>query len=41
MNADWLNQSPEAGRITIGNEEAGQLILDFRDLGNPVRAERP
>jgi len=37
INGYWLNQSSEAGLLTIGNEESGTLILDFRDETKPVR----
>ncbi len=41
LSAPWLNQSDEAGRIVIGNEQTGQLILDFRNPADPRRTERP
>ncbi len=37
MRGDWLNQSADAGLITIGDEHTGQLILDFRDPSRPHR----
>ena len=37
MRGDWLNQSPKAGLITIGNERMGKLVLDFRDPARPRR----
>jgi hypothetical protein len=37
IRGDWLNQSAEAGLITIGDEEIGTLVLDFRDEANPIR----
>jgi hypothetical protein len=37
MRGDWLNQSEDAGLITIGDEEIGTLVLDFRDNTNPIR----
>ena len=33
----WLNQSRQAGLITIGDEKSGQLVLDFRDPNSPRR----
>ncbi|MHC4116151.1 MAG: hypothetical protein ACYSWO_01460 [Planctomycetota bacterium] len=37
MRGDWLNQSADAGLITIGDERTGQLVLDFRDPARPRR----
>lgn len=37
IRGDWLNQSPEAGLVTIGDDRTGQLILDFRDPNRPRR----
>ncbi|MHC4433397.1 MAG: hypothetical protein ACYTBS_16280 [Planctomycetota bacterium] len=37
MRGDWLNQSPNAGLVKIGNEMTGQLVLDFRDPSQPGR----
>jgi hypothetical protein len=37
IQGDWLNQSSKAGLVTIGDEWAGQLILDFRDPNGPRR----
>jgi hypothetical protein len=34
MNGDWLNQSEEAGILTIGDDKTGRLILNFRDSYN-------
>ncbi len=39
INGDWWNQSEDAGRITIGDETTGRLVLDFRDLERSVREE--
>lgn len=41
IQGDWLNQSQQAGLITIGDEQTGQLILDFRDLSSPRREMKP
>jgi len=38
IQGDWLNQTRQAGLITIGDEQAGQLVLDFRDPNSPRRA---
>ena len=37
IRGDWLNQSADAGLITIGDEHVGQLILDFREPTRPRR----
>ncbi|MHC4166049.1 MAG: hypothetical protein ACYSWQ_03745 [Planctomycetota bacterium] len=37
IRGDWLNQSRQAGLITVGDEQAGQLVLDFRDPNSPRR----
>ncbi|UCE48980.1 MAG: hypothetical protein JSW47_02325 [Phycisphaerales bacterium] len=37
IRGDWLNQSSQAGFITIGDEQTGQLVLDFRDPNSPRR----
>lgn len=37
IKADWLNQSFEAGLLTIGDEKMGKLILDFRGKTNLAR----
>jgi hypothetical protein len=37
IRGDWLNQSRQAGLITIGDEKTGQLVLDFRDPNSPRR----
>jgi len=37
IKGDWLNQSDNAGLITIGDEHIGKLILDFRDPNHPRR----
>ncbi|MHC4534207.1 MAG: hypothetical protein ACYS6K_09655 [Planctomycetota bacterium] len=37
IQGDWLNQSHKAGLITIGDEQTGQLILDFREVSSPQR----
>jgi hypothetical protein len=37
IKSDWLNQSSEAGLLTIGDENMGTLTLDFRDENRPVR----
>ena len=37
LKGDWLNQSPNAGLITIGDKKTGQLVLDFRDPTQPGR----
>jgi len=37
IRGDWLNQSRQAGLITIGDEQTGQLVLDFRDPNSPRR----
>ncbi|MFC1715503.1 hypothetical protein ACFL6S_17670 [Candidatus Poribacteria bacterium] len=37
IKGDWLNQSNEAGLVTIGDEHIGTLTLDFRDENRPMR----
>jgi hypothetical protein len=37
INGYWLNQNPDAGLLTIGDEKLGTLVLDFRDETNPIR----
>jgi len=37
IRGDWLNQSPDAGLITIGDEQIGHLVLDFREPTRPRR----
>ena len=37
IRGDWLNQSRQAGLITVGDEQTGQLVLDFRDPNSPRR----
>jgi hypothetical protein len=39
MHAPFLNQPGDVGVITVGNNKVGKLILDFRDLSNPVKKE--
>jgi hypothetical protein len=39
MKASFLNQDDKVGLIQIGNDRTGQIILDFRDIDNPVRNE--
>ena len=40
IKGDWLNQSSEAGLLTIGDEHIGTLTLDFRDEDRPIRREQ-
>lgn len=40
INGGWLNQSDQAGCITIGDESTGRLVLDFRDFERPKRNHR-
>jgi hypothetical protein len=37
IRGDWLNQSADAGLITIGDKGTGQLVLDFREPTRPHR----
>ncbi len=41
IQAPFLNQPGDVGVIKIGNDRVGKLILDFRDLSNPVKRETP
>jgi hypothetical protein len=40
ISAPWFGQGDEAGRIVIGNEQTGRLVLDFSNPDDPRRTEQ-